>query len=86
MAEQKKRSKLPYASNRGGAKLTRAREWGSELRAREVVGHNLPFPANSAPMKARITNFLREVIWLKISIVCNVGNPKSVSSRSNKFE
>ena len=32
MAEQKKESKLPYAANRGGAKLTRTREWGSELR------------------------------------------------------
>ena len=47
---------------------------------------NLPFSANSAPMKARITKLLWEVVWLKILIVCNVGNPKSISSRSNKFD
>ena len=35
--------------------LNRAREWGSELRAREG-GQNLTH-ANSAPMKARISNF-----------------------------
>ena len=55
---KRKESKLPYAANRGEAKLTRAREWSSELRAREGVGQNLPFPANSAPMKAKITKFL----------------------------
>ena len=36
--------------------LTRAREWGPELHAREGGGQNLP-PANSAPMKARITKW-----------------------------
>ena len=38
--------------------LTRARECGPELRAREGGGQNLPPPpANSTPMKARITDF-----------------------------
>ena len=45
--------------------LTRALEWGPELRAMEGGGgQNLPPPANSAPMKARITKFLWEVVWL----------------------
>ena len=85
MAE-KKESKLSYAANREGAKLIRVREWVSELRAREGGGRNLPFPANSAPMKAGISNFLWEVVWLKISIVCNVDNPRLISSRSINFE
>ena len=42
--------------------LTRALEWGSELRAMEGRGLNLP-PANSAPMKARISKFLWKVVW-----------------------
>ena len=61
-------------------KLTRAREWGPELRARER-GQNQPTPAISAPMKARITKFLWKVGWLKISIMCNFGDPRSISSR-----
>ena len=60
--------------------LTRAREWGPELRALEG-GHNLP-TANSAPMKARITKFLRQIGWLKIYIMCNFGDPRSISSGS----
>ena len=36
---------------------------------------------NSAPMKAKITKFLCELVWLNISIVCNFGDPRSVSSR-----
>ena len=40
--------------------LTRAREWGPELRAREGGSQNLPPPTNSAPMKARIINFFME--------------------------
>ena len=71
----------------GYARLTRAREWGSELRAREVGGgaESAP-PANSASMKARITKFLWEVFRLKISIVCDFGDPRSISSTSNKLE
>ena len=45
-----------------------------------------PPPANSAPMKARITKFLWAVVWLKISISCNFGDPRSISSRSNTFQ
>ena len=48
-------------------------------------GQNLP-PTNSAPMIGRITDFLWEVVCLKISLVCNFGDPRSISSRSNKFE
>ena len=43
-------------------------------------GQNLP-PANSAPMKARITKFLWMIGWLKISIMCNFYDPRSISSR-----
>ena len=81
--------KLSYAANRGGVKLTRAWELGSELRAREGEGgggQNLTFSANPAPMKARISKFLWEVVWLKISIVCHVVSPKLISLRPNKFE
>ena len=57
--------------------ITRAREWGPELRALEGGGAE---SANSAPMKAKITKFLWEVGWLKISIMCNFGDPRSISS------
>ena len=57
--------------------LTRAREWGLELRA-WGGGLKYPPPANSAPMQARITKFLWEVVRLKISIVFNFGDPRSV--------
>ena len=60
--------------------LTRAREWGAELRALEGGGAESAPPANSAPMKARITKCLWEVDWLKISIMCNFGDPRSISS------
>ena len=43
--------------------LTRAREWGPELRAREGGTESVP-PANTAPVKARITKFLWKVGWL----------------------
>ena len=55
--------------------LTRAREWDSELRGREEEGgggQNLPLPAISAPVKARITKLLWKVDWLKNSISCNL--------------
>ena len=75
-------SRRNYTIRQNCIKLTRAREWGSELRAREGGGgQNLPTPANSAPMKARITKFLWEVSWLKISIACKFGDPRSISSR-----
>ena len=64
--------------------LTRARDWGSELCA-GAGGQNLP-PSNAAPIKVRITKFLWEVFWLQISIVCNFGDVRQISSRSNKFE
>ena len=82
----------PYVRDKSGRKkyikvavvaafelLTRAREWGPELRALEGGGQNLPPPANSAPMKARITKFLWEVGWLNISIMCNFGDPRTIS-------
>ena len=59
--------------------LTRAREWGPELRALEGGGQNLP-PANSAPMKPRITKFLWKVVWQKISIMSNFVDNRPVSS------
>ena len=62
--KKKERKQLPYAANLEGAKLTRAREWGSELSVGEGGGgQNLPFPAYSAPMKSRITKFLWEVVF-----------------------
>ena len=67
-----------------GRLLTRAREWGSELCARE--GGKICPPANSAPMKARITKLLWKVVWLKISMACNFGDPRSISSMSNKVK
>ena len=36
-------------------------------------GQKLP-PAYSAPMKVRITRYLRKVVWLDISIACNFGD------------
>ena len=58
-------SNLSYRETTGGGniyppalrRLTRAREWGPELRAREGGGAESDPPANSAPMTARITNF-----------------------------
>ena len=41
-------------------------------------------PANSAPMNARITNFLWEVGWLKISVMCDFGDPRSISWGNKK--
>ena len=53
------------------AVLTRAREWGSELRVREGGEmQNLP-PANSAPMKARITKFYGR--WSGYRFACKFG-------------
>ena len=44
--------------------LTRALEWGPELRAMEGMAESAPLPpAYSAPMKARITKFLWKVVW-----------------------
>ena len=40
--------------------LTRTREWGPELRAREGGAESTLPPANPAPMKVRITNFFME--------------------------
>ena len=62
--------------------LTRALEWGPELRAMEGGGQNLPPPANSAPMKARIIKFLLKVVWSKVSKTCHFGDPRSISSTS----
>ena len=61
--------------------LTRARQWGSELRAREGGG------TESAPLPTQFqgeleSHFLWKVIFLKISIVYNFGDPKLISSRS----
>ena len=45
------------------------------------AGAGSALPANSALMKARITKFLWKVVWLKISIACNFGDSRSMSSR-----
>ena len=63
--------------------LTHDLERGSELRAMEGGGgENLPTPTSSAPMKARITKFLCKEVWSKISMTCNFGDPRSISSMS----
>ena len=66
--------------------LTCARQWVQNYAPEKGGGQDLPPPTNSAPMKARITKFLWELVWLKIYIVCNFGNPRSISSMLNKFE
>ena len=62
--------------------LTRALEWGPELRAMEGGQSLPPPPVNSAPMKARITKFLWKMVWSKFSKTCTFGDPRSISSRS----
>ena len=77
----------PWIEQHRRSDLTRAREWGPELRAREGGGAESVPPANSAPMKAEITKFLWEVGWLKISIMRNFGDPRSISSEKKiKFQ
>ena len=67
--------------------LTRAREWGPELRALERGGGRICPPANSAPMNVRITKCLWEVGWLMISIMCNFGDPRLITwGIKNRFQ
>ena len=72
----------------GRCRLTRAREKASlqNYAPGRGGGQNLsPPPAISAPVKTRTTNFLWKVGWLMNSIACNFGDPRSISSGSNKF-
>ena len=62
-----------------------AREWGSDYATGKGAEYTPP-PANSAPMKSRITKFLLEVVWQNICIVSNCSDPRALSSMSNKFQ
>ena len=67
-------------------RIIRALEWGPKLLNGRGGAESAPPPVNSATKKAKIITVLWKLVWLKISIVRNFGDPRLISSRSNKFE
>ena len=65
----------PYERN-----LTRAREWGPELRA--LRAEYVPPPCQLSSYKSWNHQILWEVGWLMISIMCNFRDSRSIYSRS----